>query len=107
MSNLNGQTIRLREPHGAGGERPGAYRVLRDGGRSLRVQPLAGGEAFFANRLDVIKAPTAETCGICGRSLLHHADPLAAAEPERVDCGGDCQQCMADAGDPDAIRALA
>jgi hypothetical protein len=51
MSNLNGQTIRLREPHGAGGERPGAYRVLRDGGRSLRVQPLAGGEAFFANRL--------------------------------------------------------
>lgn len=98
MSDLKGQTIRLRD-------KDGTFEVLRDGGRMLMVRDADG--TFYANRLDVVKAPTAETCGICGRSLLHHADPRAAAEPERVDCGGDCQQCMADAGDPYAIRALA
>lgn len=40
-------------------------------------------------------------CSICGRRLNNPHDPRSA------DCGGDCLQCMADAGDPDCIRLLA
>jgi hypothetical protein len=37
-------------------------------------------------------------CLICKRLLNNPNDPLS------MDCGGDCLQCMADAGDPDCIR---
>lgn len=38
-------------------------------------------------------------CGICKRSLDNPDDPLSK------DCGGDCVDCMAEAGDPDAVIA--
>lgn len=34
-------------------------------------------------------------CATCGRLLDNPDDPMS------LDCGGDCQQCMADVGDPD------
>lgn len=46
----------------------------------------------------VAKAPA---CSICGRPLDVPVDPLS------TDCGGDCLACMADAGDPDAVAAVA
>jgi len=39
-------------------------------------------------------------CGICSRKLNAPEDPRSS------DCGGDCLQCMADAGDPDALLAI-
>jgi hypothetical protein len=39
-------------------------------------------------------------CNSCGRVLDNGADPLS------TNCGGDCMQCMADAGDPDCISAV-
>lgn len=39
-----------------------------------------------------------DTCSICKRSL--------GIVPELADCGGDCLECMAEAGDPDAQAAL-
>ena len=43
-------------------------------------------------------------CGICGRKLKGMwGDP---GDPLAIDCGGDCLQCMADCGDPDAIAVL-
>lgn len=39
-------------------------------------------------------------CQTCGREL-------STDDPRSLDCGGDCLQCMADAGDPDAERAIA
>ena len=36
-----------------------------------------------------------ETCNIC------HMELDVPGVPESQDCGGDCAQCMADAGDPD------
>lgn len=38
-------------------------------------------------------------CNICGR-ILNQPD-----DPSTLDCGGDCQRCMAAAGDPDCIAA--
>jgi hypothetical protein len=38
------------------------------------------------------------TCNICKR-------PLDTA-PELEDCGGDCLECMAECGDPDAQLAM-
>jgi hypothetical protein len=35
-------------------------------------------------------------CLICGVEMTGET-------PALVDCGGDCAQCMADAGDPDAL----
>lgn len=43
---------------------------------------------------------TKNRCHICGRGL-NNAD-----DPRSLDCGGDCLQCMADAGDPDCIAAV-
>jgi len=40
-------------------------------------------------------------CPSCWRFLGNPADPLSQ------DCGGHCLQCMADAGDPDAVDAVA
>jgi hypothetical protein len=37
-------------------------------------------------------------CSICKRPLN--------SRPELLDCGGDCLECMALCGDPDAIRAI-
>lgn len=39
-----------------------------------------------------------KTCSICKRPL--------GLVPELADCGGDCLECMAEAGDPDAQAAL-
>lgn len=39
-----------------------------------------------------------DTCSICKRPL--------GGVPELADCGGDCLECMAEAGDPDAQAAL-
>lgn len=39
-------------------------------------------------------------CGSCKRPLNQPDDPRS------LDCGGDCRQCMADAGDPDCIKSL-
>lgn len=39
-----------------------------------------------------------KTCSIC-------KCPLGLV-PELADCGGDCLECMAEAGDPDAQAAL-
>lgn len=39
-------------------------------------------------------------CISCKR-LLDQPD-----DPRSLDCGGDCRQCMADAGDPDCIESL-
>lgn len=39
-------------------------------------------------------------CGICGRLLDQPNDRKS------LDCGGDCVQCMADSGDPDALAYL-
>ena len=45
----------------------------------------------------------AQTCDICGRNMI----PATWAAPVRKrNCGGTCLECMADAGDPDCIRAL-
>jgi hypothetical protein len=44
--------------------------------------------------------PEPNGCHICGRELNNQSDPLS------VDCGGDCLQCMADAGDPDCVVAV-
>jgi hypothetical protein len=41
------------------------------------------------------------SCTICKRELDNPADPST------VDCGGDCRRCMAEAGDPDCIAAMA
>jgi len=38
------------------------------------------------------------TCNICKRPL--------DTSPERQDCGGDCLECMAECGDPDAQLAM-
>jgi hypothetical protein len=40
-------------------------------------------------------------CNICGRTLDDPSDPTTE------DCGGDCLRCMAEAGDPDCIAAMA
>jgi hypothetical protein len=40
------------------------------------------------------------TCHICKRLLDDPADPTTE------DCGGDCLRCMAEAGDPDCLRAM-
>jgi|GEM_PF-3708182 len=40
-------------------------------------------------------------CGICG-CLLNRENDLSTA-----DCGGDRLRCMAEAGDPDCIAAMA
>lgn len=40
-------------------------------------------------------------CLICKRALNNPNDPLS------TDCGGDCVSCMAEAGDPDCIAAVA
>ncbi|MES2298851.1 MAG: hypothetical protein V4582_17535 [Pseudomonadota bacterium] len=40
-------------------------------------------------------------CKICGRELDNPADPFSR------DCDGDCLQCMADCGDPDAGAEVA
>jgi len=39
-------------------------------------------------------------CNICQRELDNPNDALS------MDCGGDCLQCMADAGDPDCMAAV-
>lgn len=39
-------------------------------------------------------------CQICGRLLGNLEDPRSE------DCGGDCLQCMAEAGDPDCAEAI-
>lgn len=39
-------------------------------------------------------------CSICGVELDQPDKPLT------LDCGGDCVECMADAGDPDCQRAV-
>ena len=39
-------------------------------------------------------------CATCHRALDTPDDPLSR------NCGGDCLQCMADAGDPDCIHAV-
>lgn len=39
-----------------------------------------------------------KTCSICKRPL--------GLVPELADCGGDCLECMAEVGDPDAQAAL-
>lgn len=39
-------------------------------------------------------------CAICKRELDNPDDPLSR------NCGGDCLQCMADAGDPDCKKAV-
>lgn len=39
-------------------------------------------------------------CNSCKRPLDQPDDPRS------LDCGGDCRQCMADAGDPDCIESL-
>ena len=41
-----------------------------------------------------------DKCSTCG-CQLDMSDPCSA------ECGGDCRGCMADAGDPDCILALA
>jgi hypothetical protein len=46
-------------------------------------------------------AQGAPTCGICERVLDNPQDPVSQ------NCGGDCLQCMADAGDPEAVAAIA
>lgn len=38
-----------------------------------------------------------EKCSICG-SAMDTGNPL------RINCGGDCALCMADAGDPDCVE---
>lgn len=40
-----------------------------------------------------------QKCNICNKEL-NTDDPLSE------DCGGDCLECMADAGDPDAIKSV-
>lgn len=40
-------------------------------------------------------------CGLCKSLLDNPTDPVRSR-----DCGGDCLLCMADCGDPDAIRSL-
>lgn len=40
-------------------------------------------------------------CFICNRVLDNPEDPFSE------DCGGDCLQCMADAGDPECEAAVA
>lgn len=44
--------------------------------------------------------PSEAKCRICGRPLDNPSDPLSG------DCGGDCLQCMADAGDLDCQAAV-
>jgi hypothetical protein len=39
-------------------------------------------------------------CGTCGKELN------VTLKPETLDCGGDCLQCMADAGDPECAELL-
>jgi len=39
-------------------------------------------------------------CHICNRELNNPTDPRS------TDCGGDCLECMADAGDPDCIEEI-
>jgi hypothetical protein len=39
-------------------------------------------------------------CQICDRKLNVKGDARS------VDCGGDCRQCMAEAGDPDCAKSL-
>jgi hypothetical protein len=39
-------------------------------------------------------------CNTCKRELDNPADPRS------MDCGGDCLQCMADAGDPDCVEEI-
>jgi len=46
------------------------------------------------------RQPQALTCNICSR-VLNVAD-----DPTTKDCGGDCLRCMAEAGDPDCIKAM-
>ena len=41
-----------------------------------------------------------KTCSICGKKLDQESDITSR------DCGGDCLQCMADAGDPECIESL-
>jgi hypothetical protein len=40
------------------------------------------------------------TCHLCGKPLDDPNDPTS------LDCGGDCLACMAEAGDPDAIKHM-
>lgn len=45
--------------------------------------------------------PTGETrCSICKRLLNQEYDPTT------LDCGGDCELCMAEAGDPECIAGV-
>lgn len=40
-------------------------------------------------------------CKTCNRELNNPNDPMSA------DCGGDCVACMAAAGDPECVAAVA
>ena len=40
-------------------------------------------------------------CGICGKHMHNGNGPI-----KDLDCGGDCCECMALAGDPDCIKSL-
>lgn len=40
-------------------------------------------------------------CTICKRELNTPGDPTT------IDCGGDCLKCMAEAGDPEAVKDMA
>lgn len=39
-------------------------------------------------------------CNICGCEMN------VPNQPETLDCGGDCLKCMAEAGDPEAVRTM-
>jgi len=47
-----------------------------------------------------VKPTLSNRCGICRRLLNNPVDPVS------LDCGGDCLQCMAAAGDPDCERHM-
>lgn len=60
------------------------------------------------HELDLIEAlyqcnptPAQPQCSTCTRKLNNPADPLSRS------CGGDCVECMADAGDPEELRKIA
>jgi hypothetical protein len=60
-----------------------------------RVKKTKRGRDLFATYLRFVK------CDTCGRLLDVPSDPRS------TNCGGDCLQCMADAGDPDCIKSIA